>query len=258
MNDPKYYFIDESGSPDFYGKRKKLVMDQPLLILGMISTLDRDKLNKQVRAFQKELLGNSELKGIRSLHKPNWFLHARVDHVAVLTRFFNFLSTLDFKIYAVIGRKDLDRFEQKHHSNASEFYYDLVKYLIKYRFRYDHKSEFYLSKGQKQSSKSTFVKSVANALEMYAVIKKGVKRKYTCEFVDAKECPELSVVDYATWALQKYILDRDATYFNLLKDKYLHIYDTYAKGNPPIRHYHKDRRFTLTQFDKAGKIQRKK
>ncbi|WP_028525649.1 hypothetical protein [Runella limosa] len=40
-----YFFIDECGDPEFYGKRKKLLVGtegfQPLLILGMVETPNR-------------------------------------------------------------------------------------------------------------------------------------------------------------------------------------------------------------------------
>ena len=41
----KYIFIDESGDPDFYGSKKRLLVGtegfQPYLIIGMIETTNR-------------------------------------------------------------------------------------------------------------------------------------------------------------------------------------------------------------------------
>ncbi|WP_257669382.1 hypothetical protein [Parapedobacter tibetensis] len=53
----KYYFIDESGDPVFYGHRKKLLVGtdgfQPYLIIGMIETDNRRALRKAVVDFME-------------------------------------------------------------------------------------------------------------------------------------------------------------------------------------------------------------
>ncbi len=58
-----YLFIDECGDPEFYGKRKKLLVGepgfQPLLILGLVETTDRRALRQAVLAFQQQILVDS-------------------------------------------------------------------------------------------------------------------------------------------------------------------------------------------------------
>ncbi|PCJ22633.1 MAG: hypothetical protein COA97_13195 [Flavobacteriales bacterium] len=99
----KYFFIDESGDPQFYGKRKKSLVGkpgyQPILMIGMIRCSNRVELKKKVVEFQNNLLSDPELKDIHSLHKKGWFLHARGDHPKVRQRTFEFISTLDVSAY---------------------------------------------------------------------------------------------------------------------------------------------------------------
>ena len=258
--DIKYYFIDETGSPDFYGKRGKPLMNKsgycPILIIGMIETRDKEALCRQIVNFQKELISNDELKDIYSLHQPEWFLHARGDHPAVLTRFFNYLAQLSFRTYIVIARKKLKRFIKKHNNNTGEFYFDLIKCMMRNRFRYDHKYELYLSKGHKASNKIRFSEAINSAIKMYKKRSNhpNIKRRFTCEIVSPKSCPELSVIDYTLWALQRYILHGDSTYYDILKEKYTHIYDIYATGEQQIKHCHKEQVFTINKAPKFGKI----
>jgi hypothetical protein len=55
-----------------------------------------------------------------------------------------------------------------------------------------------------------------------------LKIKYNCEIVLSKETPELSIVDYLLWALQRYLLHNDQRFYNALKAKYNLIVDLYG------------------------------
>lgn len=58
-----YFFIDESGDPNFYGKGKKLLVGnegyQPLLLIGMIETENRKLLRKSILEFRKKFRSRS-------------------------------------------------------------------------------------------------------------------------------------------------------------------------------------------------------
>ena len=113
-NHKRYLFIDESGDPVFYGKRKKLLV------------------------------------GIDG-----------------------------FKAHIVIAKKDLTIFNRKHIGNPTEFY----------------------TKG---------------------------KIKYGLEIVPSKEMPELSIVDYLMWAVQRKLLTGESRFFDALQFRYdtiLNLYD---------------------------------
>ena len=110
----KYFFIDECGDPEFYGKRKKLLVGQPgyhpLLIMGMMRTHKRKMLRKKVVKFQQSVLNDPMYNSIPSLNKSKrWFLHAKDDHPEVRAKFFEFLrncngfkSTLSLVVKSLI------------------------------------------------------------------------------------------------------------------------------------------------------------
>jgi len=89
-----YYYMDESGTPEFYGKRNKLLLSKidssPLLIIGLVSILNRKEIYREIEDFKKNILLDENLKDIYSLHQPGWFLHAKNDHPKVRELFFNF------------------------------------------------------------------------------------------------------------------------------------------------------------------------
>lgn len=93
LGDKKYFFIDESGDPDFYGNRKKLLVGtpgfQPYLILGMIETTNRKELRKSVATFMENIKSDTLYNTIPSvLAEKGWYVHARGDHPEVRNKTF--------------------------------------------------------------------------------------------------------------------------------------------------------------------------
>ena len=50
---------------------------------------------------------------------------------------------------------------------------------------------------------------------------------YNCTVVRSRDFPELSVVDYLLWALQRYILKDEKRYFAAMEHHYEQILDIY-------------------------------
>lgn len=230
----KYFFIDECGDPEFYGKRKKLLVGQPgyspFLIMGMMRTHRRRLLRKQIVEFQNSILNDPMYNSIPSLNKgEKWYLHAKDDHPEIRAKFFEFLRSINgFKIYIVIGRKDLDIFNRKHNNKASEFYFDLIHHLLKkriYKEGIDHR--LYLAHREK-----TTLDKFNEAIDQ-AIKKQGEDKNLTYKYdiVKSKEYPEMSVVDYMIWALQRYITKGEGRFFKALQDKYSLIIDLYDFDN---------------------------
>ncbi len=230
----EFIFIDESGSPDFFGKRKRpLWLDnnfQPLLLLGMIVTKHRGKLRKEVESFQKRILEDSLYNSIYSVKQPNWFLHAKDDHPEVRIQFFEKIRQLNyFDCYIIIARKIPEIFINKHNGNAKEFYFDILHNLIqKFSFTEGSHYQFYLARRDKEN-----LNAFTGAVEK--VISKRIKpdgepiSTYQCQVVTAKDTPELSVLDYMLWAVQRYCLKGERRYFTALEGKFKLIYDVYDK-----------------------------
>ena len=64
--------------------------------------------------------------------------------------------------------------------------------------------------------------------------------------------PEMSVIDYLLWSLQRYILRGERQYYDLVKDKFSLIIDLYDTANYRTNYYNKKNPFDL---DKASPFQ---
>ena len=63
--------------------------------------------------------------------------------------------------------------------------------------------------------------------EMVHVTSSKGSMKYNLEIVPSKEMPELSVIDYLMWAVQRKLLTGESRYFDALQSKYETIVNLY-------------------------------
>jgi hypothetical protein len=225
----QYIFIDETGGPQFFGKRKRPLWTEPnfvpIICLGMVCTDDRVRLRRKVLEFQNYLLNDVLFNSIYSVRQPGWFLHASQDHIEISLKMIEFLRKLKgFRFHVVIGRKIPELFIRKHNGNATEFYFDLIHKLLALEpLSIDTKYRLFLSRRQ-----SNTVQRFTQAFEkVLTTDSKGIGISHKCEIVRSKDFPELSVVDYLLWVLQRYILTGDGRYFAALGHHYEQILDLY-------------------------------
>lgn len=227
-----FIFIDESGSPDFFTRRKRpLWLEdsfQPLLVLGLILVQDRKRLRKAIKEFQNKILLDPLYNSIPSVTASNWFLHAKDDHAEVRIQFFELIRQLDdVRFFAVIARKIPELFIAKHNGNAKEFYFDILQNLIRQiPFEKNQYYQFYLSKRDSTNAKpfSEAVQRVIAKLESQPDIPYC---SFKCDIVKSQEYPELSVVDYLLWAINRYITKGERRFLTALEEKYCVIHDIY-------------------------------
>ncbi|MCK6619101.1 MAG: DUF3800 domain-containing protein [Calditrichaceae bacterium] len=255
-----YFFIDESGDPTFYGKRKKLLVGQPgfqpVLLIGMISLTDKKEIRQAIVDFQEGIKNDPLYNSIPSVANPKgWYLHARGDSPDIRSKFVELLRDLKgFKTFVVIGRKRLDLFQNKHNSNEKEFYFDLVYHLLKDRLHDENEYyQVYLSARDK-SSRTKLRDAVTKAIERDNQRRRTPKTiQFNCEIVLSQDTPELSIVDYLLWALQRYILQNDGRFYKALIDKYNLVIDLYdfenysTQGKGKSNYYHRKNPFDLSK-----------
>jgi hypothetical protein len=201
---------------------------QPYLIIGLIETPDIIKLRKAVLEFITNIRADPMYNSIPSIiSNENWFVHARGDHPEIRAKFFEMLRDLSgFKAHIVIAKKQLSIFNKKH-NNPTEFYFDVLHHLMRGRLTSDAVFyNLYLSQ-RGNNTLHYFEKAVAKAL-----MAENVEVNYNLEIVQAKEMPELSIIDYLIWAVQRKLQKNEPRYFNALKDKFetlLNLYEDDAQ-----------------------------
>jgi hypothetical protein len=253
-----FIFIDECGDPNFYGSGRRLLVGQPgyqpLLIIGMISTENRKALRRTVLSFREKILGDPLYNSIPSIkNDKEWYLHAKDDHPEIRAKFFELIREIEgFKSFIVIGRKKIDLFNRKHNNSPTEFYFDLLKHLIKDRLnKEDVQYQVYLSQRGKPNMEF-FQKAIEEALNRDNSRRTiPIKVNYKCDIVLSSQYPELSVIDYLLWALQRYIMRSESRFFNSIIDKYNLIIDLYdsehyaSKKNAHSNYYSRMNPFSL-------------
>lgn len=225
-----YLFIDESGDPVFYGNRKKLLVGkdgfQPYLIIGLIETKDRRALREAVLNFKNIIKADSLYNTIPSIiSEKGWYVHTRGDHPEIRAKFFELLRDLNgYKAHIVIAKKDLDIFTRKHNNNPTEFYFDVLHHLLKGRFQ-NAESKYRLYLSQKGNNSLNWFQSAVDKALIVNDTDKQVD--YSLEIVPATEMPELSIIDYLIWAVQRKLLTGESRYYDALKDKYETVTNLY-------------------------------
>ena len=144
-------------------------------------------------------------------------------------KFFEKLRELDgFKTHIVIAHKSLEVFTKKHNSNASEFYFDVIHHLLKERMN-DTKKVYhiYLSK-RGNNSMHQFNNAVEKALSIDSKNKGTIN--YSLEFLSSHDTPELSIVDYLIWSIQRKLLKNESRFFDALKEKFGTVIELYGNS----------------------------
>lgn len=266
-----YLFIDESGDASFYAKGNKLLVGtegfQPLLLLGLIVLEDKKEIFTKVKSLQDEIKNDSLYNTLKCVSNPKgWYFHARNDQPEIRTKFIELIRKVDsFKSFIVIGRKRLDLFHKKHNKSESEFYFDMVYHLLKDRLnREDVIYQILLSKRAGNSGEK-LREAVEKAIERDNKKRKTpIKIHYDCRVIPSDTTPELSIIDYLMWALQRYILLKDSRFYNALVEKInliIDLYDFEKFGSKNSNYYHpKKNKFELdkaSEFKNDGYINKK-
>ena len=198
-----------------------------MLMIGMIKLSNRKAIRKQVVDFQKMILGDPFFNSIPSVADPKgWFLHAKDDHPEVRIKFFELIRSMEgVDAQIVIGRKLIEIFNRKHNNNPGEFYYDLLKHLLEQNLMNpEFEYNLFLAQRGKDNLKR-FIDAVEDVLVNQSEI--GSEINYKCNLVLSRQCPEMSVIDYMLWALQRYILKGKKRFFTAIESKYPWIFDAY-------------------------------
>ena len=199
---------------------------QPYLIIGMLETSDRKALRKAVLAFINNIKKDRLYNSIPSVNTDKgWFVHARGDHPEIRAKFFELLWNLDgFRAHIVVAKKDLTIFNRKYNNNPTEFYFDVLHHLLSSRLK-DSKHSYNLYLSQRgNNSLHRFQLAVEKALAA-----KEINMKYSLEIVPGKEMPELSIIDYLIWAVQRKLLTGENRYFEALQSKYETVLNLYEE-----------------------------
>ena len=124
-----HYFLDEAGDTTFLGKGKVNIIGKNgvsnCFILGMVKfNDDLNRIRAEIRTLQKQVENDRYFKEIHSINKKKtkggFYFHATDDIPEVRKLFFDYIGKIDCSFEAIVGRKEMERFEKKHNFKANE------------------------------------------------------------------------------------------------------------------------------------------
>jgi hypothetical protein len=235
----KHRFLDEAGDTTFYGKGNRPVLGSEgvsnCFILGMVKfTEPLEKVRNDLLQLQTEIAEN-ELFQVPSLLKKKmgkggYYLHATDDIPEVRLKFFEYIKKLDCSFEAVVGRKSLERYDQKHKGKEEYFYADMLSHLLKTKLSRGEKLILHISERGKSTKNTNLDLALKKAIQRFRKTKgeeTAVKTEVIFNVNYPTNDPLLNVADYFCWAIQRVFEKGELRYYNYLKDKISLVVDIY-------------------------------
>lgn len=257
-------FLDEMGTPTFFGKGKECVIGQDgvSLAFGMgIAKIERPlaEVRKEIQALQREVesdpLFNTLPSVVKRAANGGFFFHASKDSDDVRSVFLHYLRYLPCSIEVVVARKLPSLFARKHHGHEDEFYADLLAHLIKNRLKREHRLVLnVVARGSSTRSKvldGALQKAMGRAGRKWGDDKLRAKVVFNVQSPLTE--PLLCVPDYLNWAVQRVFERGETRHYDYLREKIRLVVDLYDQANyEGSANYYDGKRNPLTAKNKLG------
>jgi len=241
---PNYYFVDESGDPNFYNREGILIAGQEgcssILILGFMEAENPDILRKEILALKKDISADPYLSGIPSMKKTRISFHAKDDCPEVRLAVFKKLEALDFKAQFVVARKIEKVFQKRFNGDENKFYNHLITKLFQnvlHRFNENH--IYFATRGSK--NRQLFLSSaLKNAVELFEEkwgigISDKISIKILAQSPVGEPC--LQIIDYLNWAVYRAFTKGEMRFYKTIESKVSFLWDIYDADNYPNNFY---------------------
>lgn len=235
----QHRFLDEAGDTTFYGKGNRPILGNEgvsnCFILGMVKFTDPlEKIRQEVFQLQKEISENdffytpSLLKKKQS--KGGYYFHATDDIPEIRLKFFEYIKNINCSFEAIVGRKSLERYMQKHKEKEEYFYADILSHLLKNKLSKGEKLILHISERGKSTKNNNLDLALKKAIQRFKKAKgedKEVKTEVIFNVNYPTNDPLLNVADYFCWAIQRVFEKGETRYYNFLKEKISLVIDIY-------------------------------
>ena len=231
-----YFFVDESGDPNFYGKGGDIIVGQPgcsrILLLGFVRVEDPEQIRKCLSELRHETTVDSYLRDIPSIKKTLRAFHAKDDCPEVRMMVYKTLANQNFGVQAIVARKIERMFRSRYKGSKDKFYQDLVVRLFENELHKSERNIIIFSKRGNKIQQHTMRLAIEAGIERF-------KKKWDADVTTKLEIQThkssqdfmLQVVDYTNWSVQRAFEKGEMRYFDFLRDKYELIWDVFDREN---------------------------
>jgi len=231
-----YFFVDESGDPNFYGKGGDIIVGKPgcsrILLLGFVRVENPDAIRKCLSELQDQITREPYLNDIPSIRKTKIAFHAKDDCPEVRMMVYKTLAQQDFATQVIVARKIERMFRSRYKGSRDKFYEDIVGRLFQNETHKAEINNIVFSKRGNKIQQHTMRMAIDAGVDRFRQ-KWGtdVSTQLNIETLSSSQDFMLQVVDYANWAVQRAFEKREMRYFNFLRNKYELVLDLFDKKN---------------------------
>jgi hypothetical protein len=247
-------FLDESGDTTFYGKGRKNILGtngvSNCFIIGMLKIKQPlNEVREAVNELQQKVANDPyfDVASIRDKKASHgYYFHAKNDLPEVRKLFLDFINSIDCSFEAVVGRKNIERYETKHKGKEQYFYADMLSHLLKNKLQKNEKLVLHIAERGKCTKNANLELALEKAKERVAINNNHKSIINTEEWCNLKHLtrkdivsnvvfnvtqpiqePVLNIADYFCWAIQNVFEKGEVRYYNFIKEKISLVVDVY-------------------------------
>ena len=238
-----FFFVDESGDPNFYDRDGEFVVGKDgcskILIIGAIKTECPDKLRAAILRLRDKIKADKYLKGIPSVSKTIEAFHAKDDVPEVREKFYKIIKDLPFKAEFVVARKSEEIFKTRHKGSPNVFYDDILSCLFENQLHTSEENIIYYAVRANSARQKPFEEAIRTAvLSFEARHKVRIDASIKIYPQQSKGEPCLQVIDYMNWAVYRAFTKREMRYFDYVRNKVSLVADIYDTNRQPVKNHY--------------------
>jgi hypothetical protein len=228
----RYFYVDETGDPGFYGKGKKLIVGTEgcsrIFGVGFLRTSDPDSIRHRLIELRAVLAADRYLAAIPSMQKTMRAFHAKDDCPEVRKAVFECLDGLDFSVQIVVARKLETVFKTKHQQSQDSFYNDLTSHLFERQLHLASENTIiFARRGDKAKQHALRASVEAGVAAFRRKYPNAISTIVDVETAYSADEPLLQAADYALWSVQRAFERGEMRYFEYLRSKIELVWDVY-------------------------------
>ena len=249
QNEHRFFYVDETGDPSFYGKGRKLIVGSEgcsrTFGLGFLRTSNPENISRRLMGIREEIATDRYLLNIPSMRKTRQAFHAKDDCPEVRKLVYECLNELEFSIQIIVARKLESIFRGKHKSSQDAFYNDLTSHLFERQLHLANRNTIVFArrgnKAQQHALRGAVEVGVESFRKRYPA---AAATRVDIETAYSADEPLLQAADYALWAVQRAFERGEMRYFDFIAAKVEVVWDIYdfatMKSGLPVIFTRKD------------------